>query len=128
MSNLKNITPVPPPRRRRKNRGRPLPPKPDEIIETHGKVKTGKKEEPLYSSVKSQKLRDAKLQVSREKENADSDVDRSFNNDVKRDDEDKENRRNDREKNETKEVHEHKVSKGLGRIVASSILNLKNLG
>lgn len=53
-SNLKNVTPVPPPRRKKTNRGRPLPPKPDEIPEdvttnlSHGDTS----EEPLHLSVK----------------------------------------------------------------------------
>lgn len=45
---MKDDTPVPPPRRRNKNRGRPLPPKPDEISRSEGELT----EDPLYTSVK----------------------------------------------------------------------------
>ncbi|KAK2581152.1 hypothetical protein KPH14_007961 [Odynerus spinipes] len=52
-NNTRDITPVPPPRRKKRNRGRPLPPKPDEIPEKTScnlrHVDTG--DEPLYSSV-----------------------------------------------------------------------------
>lgn len=56
-SNLKDVIPVPPPRRKKRNRGRPLPPKPDEIPESvtnnlrHGDTS----EKPLYLSVSSPK-------------------------------------------------------------------------
>lgn len=56
-SNLKDVVPVPPPRRKKRNRSRPLPPKPDEIPESvtnnlrHGDTS----EEPLYLSVSSPK-------------------------------------------------------------------------
>lgn len=59
-SNLtKNIiTPIPPPRKRKKIRGRPLPPKPDDIIENHRPIKyLSTNSEPLYSSVKTQNFK-----------------------------------------------------------------------
>ncbi|XP_051175524.1 general transcriptional corepressor trfA-like isoform X2 [Leptopilina boulardi] len=59
-SNLtKNIiTPIPPPRKRKKIRGRPLPPKPDDIIENHRPIKClSTNSEPLYSSVKTQNFK-----------------------------------------------------------------------
>lgn len=56
-TNLKDNTPVPPPRRKKRNRSRPLPPKPDEIPEdVTNNLKCGDtSEEPLYLSVKSPK-------------------------------------------------------------------------
>ncbi|KAI4486038.1 hypothetical protein M0804_006527 [Polistes exclamans] len=52
-NNLKDVTPVPPPRRKKRNRGRPLPPKPDEIADkTMCNLRhVDSSEEPLYSSV-----------------------------------------------------------------------------
>ncbi|XP_015172817.1 PREDICTED: uncharacterized protein LOC107064541 isoform X2 [Polistes dominula] len=52
-NNLKDVTPVPPPRRKKRNRGRPLPPKPDEIADkTMCNLRhVDSCEEPLYSSV-----------------------------------------------------------------------------
>ena len=54
-SNLKDVTPIPPPRRRKRNKGRPLPPKPDEVGTENSSngLETGN--EPLYSSVRSPK-------------------------------------------------------------------------
>ncbi|KYN04035.1 hypothetical protein ALC62_04799 [Cyphomyrmex costatus] len=54
-ANLKDITPVPPPRRKKRNRSRPLPPKPDEIPEnvTNNLSRGDTSEEPLYFSVRS---------------------------------------------------------------------------
>lgn len=56
-SNLKDVTPIPPPRRRKRNKGRPLPPKPDEVgTENSSNVdRTETGNEPLYSSVRSPK-------------------------------------------------------------------------
>lgn len=56
-ANLKDITPVPPPRRKKRNRSRPLPPKPDEIPEnvTNNLKHGDTSEEPLYFSVRSSK-------------------------------------------------------------------------
>lgn len=58
-SNLRDFTPVPPPRRKKKNRGRPLPPKPNEVTKSHvdrvtikcSKDSRNSSHEPLYSSV-----------------------------------------------------------------------------
>lgn len=90
-SNLKNITPVPPPRRKKRNRGRPLPPKPDEI---HENVTDNlrRDEEPLCSLAKS-------LRTS-------SDDDPDNNVEMRRtgkEDPKHEGRR-------TKEIYEHKVN------------------
>ena len=49
VTDVKDDTPIPPPRKRNKNKGRPLPPKPDEISHSEGEPC----EDPLYSSVKS---------------------------------------------------------------------------
>lgn len=51
------MTPIPPPRRRKRNKGRPLPPKPDEVgTENSSNVdRTETGNEPLYSSVRSPK-------------------------------------------------------------------------
>ncbi|XP_046735269.1 cell surface glycoprotein 1-like isoform X2 [Diprion similis] len=119
VSNLKhNITPIPPPRRRRKNHGRPLPPKPDEVIvETHKNGKM-KKVEPLYSSVKSPKEREALK--SKEKILGASESKNTSNNngesDLKNDnDEEKGNRINDRKANpESKEVDTKRISESTG--------------
>jgi len=48
---------VPPPRRKKRNRSRPLPPKPDEIPEnvTNNLRRDDTSEEPLYLSVRSPK-------------------------------------------------------------------------
>ncbi|KOC63416.1 hypothetical protein WH47_01905 [Habropoda laboriosa] len=57
-SNLKDVTPIPPPRRRKRNKGRPLPPKPDEITAenpANGQKRPETGDEPLYSSVRSPK-------------------------------------------------------------------------
>lgn len=57
-SNLKDATPIPPPRRRKRNKGRPLPPKPDEVSaenSSNGLDRTETGNEPLYSSVRSPK-------------------------------------------------------------------------
>lgn len=56
-SNLKDVIPVPPPRRKKRNRGRPLPPKPDEIpVSVTNNLRHGDTcEEPLYLSVRSSK-------------------------------------------------------------------------
>ncbi|XP_043463365.1 myb-like protein X isoform X2 [Leptopilina heterotoma] len=55
----KNVTPIPPPRKRKKITSRPLPPKPDDVIENHNHCplkSLSKNAEPLYSSVKTSNL------------------------------------------------------------------------
>ncbi|XP_046604453.1 uncharacterized protein LOC124297450 [Neodiprion virginianus] len=118
-SNLKhNITPIPPPRRRRKNRGRPLPPKPDDVIvETHknGKVK---KVEPLYSSVKSSKEREAlksKENILGVSESKNASKNSGENEPKSHGDEEKGSRTNDRNADrESKEVDTKRISEGTG--------------
>ncbi|XP_011315067.1 synaptotagmin-like protein 2 isoform X2 [Fopius arisanus] len=52
-SNLKDVTPIPPPRSKKKNRRRPLPPKPSESYESlETEIAPKDSKEPLYSSVK----------------------------------------------------------------------------
>ncbi|XP_044014419.1 homeobox protein 14-like isoform X2 [Aphidius gifuensis] len=53
--NLKNATPVPPPRRKKKIRDRPLPPKPDEVSPS-----SDNSIEPLYSSINKIKNKEKK--------------------------------------------------------------------
>lgn len=91
-SNLKGVTPVPPPRRKKRNRGRPLPPKPDEIPEsaTNNLIHGDTSEEPLYLSVKS-------LKTSRDDQNGNVEMRGTEKEDPK-----PEGRR-------TKEIFEHKV-------------------
>lgn len=58
----KNVTPIPPPRKRKKITSRPLPPKPDDVIENHCPLKSlSKNAEPLYSSVKTSNLTTSSL-------------------------------------------------------------------
>ncbi|XP_033223776.1 uncharacterized protein LOC117177290 isoform X2 [Belonocnema kinseyi] len=53
---MENSVPVPPPRKRKRNIGRPLPPKPDDITENNFRIESPtSKDEPLYSSVKTPK-------------------------------------------------------------------------
>ncbi|XP_063986684.1 uncharacterized protein LOC135167431 [Diachasmimorpha longicaudata] len=57
-SNLKDVTPIPPPRSKKKNRRRPLPPKPSESYESlESEIAPKDSKEPLYSSVKFPKSR-----------------------------------------------------------------------
>lgn len=57
-SNLKDVTPIPPPRSKKKNRRRPLPPKPSESYESlEPEIASKDSKEPLYSSVKFPKSR-----------------------------------------------------------------------
>lgn len=106
-SNLKDVTPVPPPRRRKRNKGRPLPPKPDEIPENStGNTKREAGEEPLYSSVKSPKT------SGDEQESEDDKPEKPCREDSKQD-----GRR-------IKEVYEHKVN-GTGRIISSDVVSGK---
>ncbi|XP_012259713.2 uncharacterized protein LOC105688183 [Athalia rosae] len=116
--NLKNnITPIPPPRRRRKNRGRPLPPKPYEIIETHGNgtpAKSSKKIEPLYSSVKSPRSKENKS-GDRNSEGKTPAVENDA--DKKEDSDEKEGGKNDGEGNEEGENNGNKVNVANGRIL-----------
>ncbi|XP_015586339.1 uncharacterized protein LOC107263532 isoform X2 [Cephus cinctus] len=115
-SNLKNVTPVPPPRNRRKNKGRPLPPKPDEIPQTHRNPSLNStrdtKSEPLYSSVKSPKAksnyaRDEVSKVSR------SGTNKSGSSTGTGDDSKK-----------GKDLYEHKVN-GTGRIIPSVVVSAR---
>lgn len=95
-SNLKDVIPVPPPRRKKRNRGRPLPPKPDEIPEsvTNNLRRGDTCEEPLYLSVKSPKSAD---------DRDDGDVETRGMGKICPEDPKHEGRR-------TKEIYEHKVS------------------
>ncbi|KAL6442889.1 hypothetical protein ACFW04_002737 [Cataglyphis niger] len=108
-SNLKDVIPVPPPRRKKINRGRPLPPKPDEIPQsvTNNLRRDGASEEPLY------------LSVSLPKTNGDD-----------REDGDMETRRTGKicsedpthEGRRMKEIYEHKVN-GTGKIISSEVVS-----
>ncbi|XP_076170150.1 uncharacterized protein LOC143148107 isoform X2 [Ptiloglossa arizonensis] len=109
-SNLKDTTPVPPPRRRKRNKGRPLPPKPDEIVanNTSNTKRVEGADEPLYSSVKSPKSsgdeqdeQDAEEEIESDKHCSREDAGRK-----------------------TKEIYEHKVN-GTGRIISSDIVSGK---
>lgn len=109
-SNLKDITPVPPPRRKKRNRSRPLPPKPDEIPEnvTNNLKRGDTSEEPLYLSVRSPK-------TSSNDQNGDVETrgtGKTCTEDSKHD-----GRR-------TKEIYEHKVN-GTGRIISSEVVSGK---
>lgn len=105
-SNLKDTTPVPPPRRRKRNKGRPLPPKPDESAENSpSNLKaTESNDEPLYSSVRSPKS-------SGDEQDAEEDK-QCLREDARRD-----GRR-------MKEIYEHKVN-GTGRIISSDMVSGK---
>ncbi|CAL7939922.1 unnamed protein product [Xylocopa violacea] len=103
-SNLKDVTPIPPPRRRKRNKGRPLPPKPDEISSENPssglkRAETG--DEPLYSSVRSPKGSGDEQEPEEEAKH--------------RSHEDLDGRR-------TKEVYEHKVN-GTGRVISSDVVS-----
>lgn len=110
-ANLKDITPVPPPRRKKRNRSsRPLPPKPDEIPEnvTNNLRRSDTSEEPLYLSVRSPK-------TSSNDQNGEVEtrgMGKTCTEDPKHD-----GRR-------TKEIYEHKVN-GTGRIISSEVVSGK---
>ncbi|KAL6261777.1 hypothetical protein P5V15_006866 [Pogonomyrmex californicus] len=109
-ANLKDITPVPPPRRKKRNRGRPLPPKPDEIPEnvTNNLRRGDTSEEPLYLSVRSP-------QTSSNDQNGDVELrgtGKTSTEDPKHDG------------RKTKEIYEHKVN-GTGRIISSEMVSGK---
>ncbi|KZC08398.1 hypothetical protein WN55_09302 [Dufourea novaeangliae] len=111
-SNLKDATPVPPPRRKKRNKGRPLPPKPDEIAESSPgnskRAETG--DEPLYSSVRSPKS-------SGDEQDADEEA--KPDDVTPQVDPGREGRR-------TKEIYEHKASvNGTGRIISSDVVSGK---
>ncbi|XP_054013068.1 uncharacterized protein LOC128894957 isoform X2 [Hylaeus anthracinus] len=108
-SNLKDSTPVPPPRRRKRNKGRPLPPKPDEIAgnSTSNSRHTEGADEPLYSSVQSPKSSGDEQDVEEEIES-----EKRCLQDTGR---------------KTKEIYEHKVN-GTGRIITSDMVSGKRPG
>ncbi|XP_072767242.1 uncharacterized protein [Anoplolepis gracilipes] len=108
-SNLKDVIPVPPPRRKKRNRGRPLPPKPDEIPEsvTNNLRRGDTSEEPLYLSVSSPKTNDD--------DRGDGDVQTRKTGKICPEDPKHEGRR-------TKEIYEHKVN-GTGRIISSEVVS-----
>lgn len=109
-ANLKDITPVPPPRRKKRNRSRPLPPKPDEIPEnvTNNLRRGDTSEEPLYLSVRSPK-------TSSNDQN--SEVETRGTGKICTEDPKHDGRR-------TKEIYEHKVN-GTGRIISSEVVSGK---
>lgn len=109
--NLKDVTPIPPPRRRKRNKGRPLPPKPDEILAEN--LSSGSKrhetgDEPLYSSVKSPRSsgdeQDAEEETRIDKHRSQDDAGRDGRG--------------------AKEIYEHKVN-GTGRIISSDVVSGK---
>lgn len=105
-SNMKDVTPVPPPRRKKRNRGRPLPPKPDEIPES---AIGDSSEEPLHSSARSPKSGDV--------EDQDADAETRTNGRICAEDARQDGRK-------TKEIYEHKVN-GTGRIISSDVVSGK---
>ncbi|XP_017762811.1 PREDICTED: uncharacterized protein LOC108552670 [Eufriesea mexicana] len=110
-SNLKDVTPIPPPRRRKRNKGRPLPPKPDEVTAENpssGLKRPEASDEPLYSSVRSPKSSEDEQEAG---EDSRQGKHRS------RDDGSRDGRR-------TKEIYEHKVN-GTGRIISSDMVSGK---
>jgi hypothetical protein len=95
---MKSITPVPPPRRKRRNRGRPLPPKPDEIPESGDEPSEG----PLRSPARSPKTSDID---ERDDDNAETRITgRICTEDAKHDG------------RKPKEIYEHKVSQSPGNL------------
>lgn len=96
-SNPKDVIPVPPPRRKKINRGRPLPPKPDEIPEsvTNNLRRDGRSEEPLYLSVS--------LPKTNGDDREDGDIETRRTGKICPEDSTHEGRR-------MKEIYEHKVS------------------
>lgn len=101
-SNLKDVTPIPPPRRRKRNKGRPLPPKPDEVGTENSSngLETGN--EPLYSSVRSPKS-------SGDEQEAEEKT-RSYE------------EGGGCEGKRAKEIYEHKVN-GTGRVISSDVVS-----
>lgn len=110
-SNLKDVIPVPPPRRKKRNRGRPLPPKPDEIPEsvTNNLRRGDTSEEPLHLSVS--------LPKTNGDDRGDDDVETRGTGKICPEDPKHEGRR-------TKEIYEHKVN-GTGRIISSEVVSGK---
>ncbi|XP_017792037.1 PREDICTED: uncharacterized protein LOC108574044 isoform X1 [Habropoda laboriosa] len=111
-SNLKDVTPIPPPRRRKRNKGRPLPPKPDEITAenpANGQKRPETGDEPLYSSVRSPKSSGDEQDTEEEGK-----LDKHRSEDAERD-----GRR-------MKEIYEHKVN-GTGRIISSDVVSGKRI-
>ncbi|XP_018338064.1 PREDICTED: uncharacterized protein LOC108746052 [Trachymyrmex septentrionalis] len=108
-ANLKDVTPVPPPRRKKRNRSRPLPPKPDEIPEnvTNNLRRGDTSEEPLYFSVRSPKTNN----------NQNGEVETWGTEKTCTDDPKYDGRK-------TKEIYEHKVN-GTGRIISSEVVSGK---
>lgn len=109
-SNLKDAAPVPPPRRKKRNKGRPLPPKPDETTTDNAPANLKRSEtgdEPLYSSVKSPKSsgddEDAEEEIRPDKHRLCEDAPRD---------------------GRKKEIYEHKVN-GTGRIISSDMVSGK---
>ncbi|XP_043514154.1 uncharacterized protein LOC122530860 isoform X2 [Frieseomelitta varia] len=109
--NLKDVTPVPPPRRRKRNKGRPLPPKPDEISaenSSSGSKRHETGDEPLYSSVRSPRSsgdeQDAEEETRTGKHRSQDDAGRDGSG--------------------AKEIYEHKVN-GTGRIISSDVVSGK---
>ncbi|XP_011053810.1 PREDICTED: uncharacterized protein LOC105145737 [Acromyrmex echinatior] len=109
-ANLKDVTPVPPPRRKKRNRSRPLPPKPDEIPEnvTNNLRRGDTSEEPLYFSVRSPKTNN---------NNQNGEVETWETEKTCTDDPKYDGRK-------TKEIYEHKVN-GTGRIISSEVVSGK---
>ncbi|XP_018366910.1 PREDICTED: uncharacterized protein LOC108763626 [Trachymyrmex cornetzi] len=109
-ANLKDVTPVPPPRRKKRNRSRPLPPKPDEIPEnvTNNLRRGDTSEEPLYFSVRSPKTNN---------NNQNGEVETWGTEKTCTDDSKYDGRK-------TKEIYEHKVN-GTGRIISSEVVSGK---
>ncbi|CAK9803400.1 hypothetical protein ANTPLA_LOCUS3583 [Anthophora plagiata] len=111
-SNVKDVTPIPPPRRRKRNKGRPLPPKPDEITAenpTNGQKRSELGDEPLYSSVRSPKSSGDEQDTEEEVK-----LDKHRSQDAEHD-----GRR-------MKEIYEHKVN-GTGRIISSDVVSGKRI-
>ncbi|KMQ93535.1 neurofilament heavy polypeptide-like protein [Lasius niger] len=111
-SNLKDVIPVPPPRRKKRNRGRPLPPKPDEIpVSVTNNLRHGDTcEEPLYLSVRS-----SKTNGDDGDDRDDGDFETRGTGKICPEDPKHEGRR-------TKEIYEHKVN-GTGRIISSEVVS-----
>ncbi|XP_031771438.1 histone H3.v1 [Apis florea] len=99
-SNLRDATPIPPPRRRKRNKGRPLPPKPDEVSAENPSNREEAGNEPLYSSVRSPKS-------SGDEQEAEEKTRPTYESDGKR---------------SVKEIYQHKVN-GTGRIISSDVVS-----
>ncbi|XP_023289762.1 uncharacterized protein LOC105703487 [Orussus abietinus] len=113
----KGITPIPPPRHRKKNRGRPLPPKPDELPETHLALSRSVQSlhgEPLYSSVKSPKSRINREGSVGDKEESYTDLGRTICS--------TETGKWPNGESKKKEIFEHKVN-GTGRVIPSIVVS-----